>query len=40
MENVQYYINYVITTVTKSWGDQPQDSTDKPSDTQTKEDTK
>ncbi len=39
MENVQYYINYIITTVTKSWGDQPQDNTDKPSDTQSNKDT-
>jgi len=40
MENVQYYINYIITTVTKSWGDQPQDDTNNASDTQTEEDTK
>lgn len=39
MENVQYYINYIITTVTKSWGDEPLDNTDKPSDTQTNKDT-
>ena len=39
MENVQYYINYTITTITKSWGNQPQDNTDKPSDNQINKDT-
>ena len=39
MENVQYYINYIVTTVTRSWGKQPQDNTDKPSDNQINKDT-
>jgi hypothetical protein len=40
MNNENNFITYLITTVTKSWGDQPQDDTNNASDTQTEEDTK
>lgn len=39
MNNENYFITYLITTITKSWGDQSLDNTDKPSDTQTNKDT-
>ena len=39
MNNENNFITYIITTITKSWGDQPQDNTDKPSNTQVEEDT-
>ena len=39
MNNENNFITYIITTITKSWGDQAQDNTDSPSDTQTEEDT-
>jgi len=39
MNNENDFITYIITTITRSWGDQPLDDTDNPSDTQTKEDT-
>lgn len=39
MNNENNFITYIITTITRSWGDEYLDSTDKPSDTQTKEDT-
>jgi hypothetical protein len=39
MNNENNFITYIITTITKSWGDQSQDNTDKPSNTQVEEDT-
>lgn len=39
MNNENNFITYIITTITKSWGDQSQDDPDKPSDTQTNKDT-
>jgi hypothetical protein len=39
MNNENNFITYLITTITRSWGDQSLDNTDKPSDTQTEEDT-
>lgn len=39
MNNENNFITYIITTITKSWGDQSQDNTDKPSNTQAEEDT-
>jgi hypothetical protein len=39
MNNENNFITYLITTITRSWGDQSLDSTDKPSDTQTNKDT-
>ena len=39
MNNENNFITYIITTITKSWGDQSQDNTNDASDTQTKEDT-
>ena len=39
MNNENNFITYTITTITKSWGDQAQDNTDNPSDTQTNKDT-
>jgi hypothetical protein len=38
MNNENNFITYLITTITKSWGDQPQDNTDKPSDNQINKD--
>ena len=39
MNNENNFITYIITTITRSWGDESLDNTDKPSDTQTEEDT-
>jgi len=39
MNNDHNIIAYIITTITRSWGDQPEDNTEKPSDTQTNKDT-
>ncbi len=40
MNNENGFITYIITTITRSWGDTNQDNTDNPSDTQSEEDTK
>ena len=39
MNNENNFITYIITTITRSWGDESLDNTDKPSDTQTNKDT-
>ncbi len=39
MNNENNFITYLITTITRSWGDQSLDNTDNPSDTQSEEDT-
>jgi len=39
MNNENNFITYLITTITRSWGDQSLDGTDKPSDNQINKDT-
>jgi hypothetical protein len=39
MNNENNFITYLITTITRSWGDESLDNTDKPSDTQSNKDT-
>lgn len=39
MNNENNFITYLITTITRSWGDESPDNTDKPSDTQIDKDT-